>query len=66
MNKSNIGVEHKDDVITLDADVLRWENQCENPIDEMCRVEAYKSNRRLRYVNAKNAKLALLAIKEKK
>ncbi|XP_057295626.1 uncharacterized protein LOC130624074 [Hydractinia symbiolongicarpus] len=52
--------------ITLDADVLRWENKCDNDVDEMRRIEVYKVNRRLRYANANNTRVALLAIKDRK
>ena len=52
--------------ITLDPDVLRWDNVCEDPVDESRRIEVYKANRRQRYINANNTKLALLAIKERK
>lgn len=51
---------------TLDPDVLRWENPCDNPLDEIRRIEVYKANRRLRYLNANNTKVALLAIKQRK
>ena len=52
--------------LTLDPDVLRWENTCGNVEDEVERMEVYKANRRLRYVNARNTQIALLAIKEQK
>ena len=52
--------------VTLDPDVLRWENPCDEPLDEIRRIEVYKANRRLRYLNANNTKVALLAIKERK
>ena len=52
--------------VTLDPDVLRWENPCDDPLDEIRRIEVYKANRRLRYLNANNTKVALLAIKERK
>ena len=45
---------------------LRWHNICEDPIDEFRRIEAYKANRRLRYNNANDTKIALLTIKERK
>ena len=51
---------------TLDPDVLRWENRCDDEEKELERIEVYKANRRLRYINARNTQLALLAIKEQK
>ena len=51
--------------VTLDPDVLRWENPCENLANELSRIEIYKTNRRLRYINARNNQLALVAIKER-
>ena len=45
---------------------LRWDNVCDDPLDELRRIETYKANRRLRYINANNAKIALLTIKERK
>ena len=50
----------------LDPDVLRWENPCDNPVDEMRRISVYKANRRMRYMNSNNTKIASLTIKEDK
>ena len=45
---------------------LRWNNVCDDPLDELRRIETYKANRRLRYINANSAKIASLTIKERK
>ncbi|XP_066918961.1 uncharacterized protein [Clytia hemisphaerica] len=45
---------------------LRWDSPCDNMLDEIRRIEAYKTNRRLRYMNANNMKIAELTIQEKK
>lgn len=49
---------------SLDPDVLRWENPCEDPVDEMRRIQVYKANRRLRYMNSNNSKIAMLSVKD--
>jgi len=59
------------DVLATDApfdfnnEGLRWDNPCEDPVDEFRRIESYKTNRRLRYINENNAKIAALTVQER-
>ena len=52
--------------LDFDDSGLRWDNPCDNMLDEIRRIEAYKTNRRLRYMNSNNMKIAELTIQEKK